>query len=91
MVVGDPPLLAVEALSYGYPGHVVGSRISFAVARGEVLCVLGRNGEGKSTLCGSGRTVDSGLVIGRLRFMHVLGDMIDDGLLTDVPLHRPIR
>jgi iron complex transport system ATP-binding protein len=42
--------LSVEDLSYGYPGHAVGHHVSFAVAAGEVLCVLGRNGEGKSTL-----------------------------------------
>ena len=42
--------LAVEDLSYGYPGRVVGRHISFNVGAGEVLCVLGRNGEGKSTL-----------------------------------------
>ena len=44
------PRLAVEELSYGYPGHVVGRRVSFDIRAGEVLCVLGRNGEGKSTL-----------------------------------------
>ena len=42
--------LAVEDLSYGYPGRTVGRDIGFAVGTGEVLCVLGRNGEGKSTL-----------------------------------------
>jgi len=42
--------LAVEDLSYGYPGRVVGRHISFTVDAGEVVCVLGRNGEGKSTL-----------------------------------------
>src|SRR5262245_29299712 len=42
--------LAIEDLSYGYPGHVVGRHISFSIGAGEVLCVLGRNGEGKSTL-----------------------------------------
>jgi iron complex transport system ATP-binding protein len=42
--------LEVEKLSYGYPGHPVGHGISFTVGAGEVLCVLGRNGEGKSTL-----------------------------------------
>jgi iron complex transport system ATP-binding protein len=42
--------LTVENLSYGYPGRVVGQRITFTLAAGEVLCVLGRNGEGKSTL-----------------------------------------
>jgi iron complex transport system ATP-binding protein len=49
MVVGAPRL-AVEDLSYGYPGQVVGHHVSFAVGAGEVLCVLGRNGEDKSTL-----------------------------------------
>lgn len=44
------PRLTVEDLSYGYPGHVVGHKLSFTVGAGEVLCVLGRNGEGKSTL-----------------------------------------
>lgn len=49
-MVVSTPRLAVEDLSYGYPGHVVGHHISFNVGAGEVLCVLGRNGEGKSTL-----------------------------------------
>jgi iron complex transport system ATP-binding protein len=49
-MVVSAPRLAVEDLSYGYPGHVVGRDISFSVGAGEVLCVLGRNGEGKSTL-----------------------------------------
>jgi iron complex transport system ATP-binding protein len=49
-VVVSTPRLEVEDLSHGYPGHIVGHGISFTVAAGEVLCVLGRNGEGKSTL-----------------------------------------
>ena len=44
------PRLAVEDLGYGYPGRAVGHHIGFTIAAGEVLCVLGRNGEGKSTL-----------------------------------------
>jgi iron complex transport system ATP-binding protein len=44
------PRLAVEDLGYGYPGRAVGHHIGFTVGAGEVLCVLGRNGEGKSTL-----------------------------------------
>ena len=49
-MVVDAARLAVEDLSYGYRGHAVGRHISFSVDAGEVLCVLGRNGEGKSTL-----------------------------------------
>jgi iron complex transport system ATP-binding protein len=44
------PRFAVDELSYGYPRRPVGRHLSFTVRAGEVLCVLGRNGEGKSTL-----------------------------------------
>jgi len=49
-MVMSAPRLVIEDLSCGYSGHVVGRHISFSVGAGEVLCVLGRNGEGKSTL-----------------------------------------
>jgi len=42
--------LAVEALSFGYGSRAVGEAVSFALAPGEVLCLLGPNGGGKSTL-----------------------------------------
>ena len=68
------PRLATEDLSYGYPGHVVGRHVSFSIGAGEVLCVLGRNGEGKSTLfktilglvpaCAGAVRVDGGLTTG---------------------------
>jgi iron complex transport system ATP-binding protein len=49
-MVVTAPRLAVEDLSYGYSRHAVGRHVSFDIGAGEVLCVLGRNGEGKSTL-----------------------------------------
>jgi iron complex transport system ATP-binding protein len=49
-MVISAPRLTVEDLSYGYPGRAVGQHINFTLAAGEILCVLGRNGEGKSTL-----------------------------------------
>ena len=45
-----PSRLAFEALAGGYGGIDVVRGISGAVAAGEVLCVIGRNGVGKSTL-----------------------------------------
>jgi iron complex transport system ATP-binding protein len=42
--------LAVEGLSFGYRGRVVGRNVSFAAPPGEVLCLLGANGGGKTTL-----------------------------------------
>jgi iron complex transport system ATP-binding protein len=42
--------LAVADLSFGYGGRVIGQAVSFALRPGEVLCLLGPNGGGKSTL-----------------------------------------
>lgn len=43
-------LLRVEELTFGYTGRAVGSEVSFALDAGEVLCLLGPNGGGKTTL-----------------------------------------
>ncbi len=45
-----PELLALERLSAGYGEAVVVSDVSFALAEGEALALLGRNGTGKTTL-----------------------------------------
>ena len=42
--------LEVERLAFGYPARVVGRDVSFALAGGEVMCLLGPNGGGKTTL-----------------------------------------
>ena len=43
-------MLAVESLAFGFPGRTVGRDVSFALGAGEVMCVLGPNGGGKTTL-----------------------------------------
>lgn len=43
-------LLAVEDLAFGYVDRAVGQGVNFAVAAGEILCLLGPNGGGKTTL-----------------------------------------
>ena len=43
-------MLEVRSLAFGFPGRIVGSDVSFSLAAGEVLCVLGPNGGGKTTL-----------------------------------------
>ena len=43
-------MLEVQGLGFGFPGRSVGRDLSFAVAEGEVLCVLGPNGSGNTTL-----------------------------------------
>jgi len=43
-------VLKVESLAFGFPGRTVGRDVSFELAAGEVMCVLGPNGGGKTTL-----------------------------------------
>ena len=43
-------MLEVTDLAFGFPGRTIGRGVSFGVGAGEVLCVLGPNGGGKTTL-----------------------------------------
>lgn len=44
------PILEARALAFGFPGRTVGRDVSFSIDSGEVVCVLGPNGGGKTTL-----------------------------------------
>ena len=44
------PLLDVDRISGGYGSGLVVREVSFSIGRGEAICLLGRNGVGKSTL-----------------------------------------
>ena len=50
MSTSSPDLLSVHELSAGYGEAVVLQGISFALAQGQTLALLGRNGAGKTTL-----------------------------------------
>lgn len=43
-------MLVAQDLDFGFPGRTVGRGVGFALAAGEVMCVLGPNGGGKTTL-----------------------------------------
>jgi iron complex transport system ATP-binding protein len=43
-------MLTVDSLAFGFPGRTVGRDVSFTLEPGEVMCVLGPNGGGKTTL-----------------------------------------
>jgi branched-chain amino acid transport system ATP-binding protein len=70
-------LLNVERLSAGYGEAVVLTNISFSIAEGETLALLGRNGMGKTTLVNS--------IVGVTR--HLAGSIRLDG--RDITGLRP--
>ena len=43
-------MLEVKDLAFGFPGRTIGRGIGFTLGAGEVMCVLGPNGGGKTTL-----------------------------------------
>jgi iron complex transport system ATP-binding protein len=43
-------VLTADKLAFGFPGRTIGHDVSFTLGAGEVLCVLGPNGGGKTTL-----------------------------------------
>jgi iron complex transport system ATP-binding protein len=42
--------LTADNLAYGHPGRTVGREVTFALAPGKIVCLLGPNGSGKTTL-----------------------------------------
>jgi len=43
-------VLSVKSLDFGFPGRTIGRDVSFSLGAGDVMCVLGPNGGGKTTL-----------------------------------------
>jgi branched-chain amino acid transport system ATP-binding protein len=76
------PVLQVDGVSAGYSGELVVRDVSFAIASGEAVAVIGSNGAGKSTLF---RTVVSML-------RTASGSVTFDGTdITRLPTHRIAR
>ena len=49
-MVVDSKLFEVKNISFSYDGEEIFSDISFSIDKGDVLCILGPNGTGKTTL-----------------------------------------
>ena len=43
-------LMEVKNISFSYEGEEIFKDISFSIEKGDVLCILGPNGTGKTTL-----------------------------------------
>lgn len=65
MVVEDK-MLEVNNISFSYEDNLIFENISFSIKKGDVLCILGPNGTGKTTLikCLNGlHDIDSGEIL----------------------------
>ena len=65
-MVIDSKLFEVKNISFSYEGEEIFSDISFSIEKGDVLCILGPNGTGKTTLikCLNGlHDIDSGEIL----------------------------
>jgi len=65
-MVIDNKLFEVKDISFSYDGDEIFSDISFHIDRSDVLCILGPNGTGKTTLikCLNGlHDIDSGEIL----------------------------
>ncbi|WP_406536885.1 ABC transporter ATP-binding protein [Methanobrevibacter sp.] len=65
-MVLDAKLFEVKNISFSYDGDEIFSDISFSIDKGDVLCILGPNGTGKTTLikCLNGlHHIDSGEIL----------------------------
>ena len=65
-MVVDNKLFEVKNISFSYNDEEIFSDISFSIAKGDVLCILGPNGTGKTTLikCLNGlHDIDSGEIL----------------------------
>ena len=52
MAVGAPNLINAEGLTKGYGTRILLDQVSLGLSAGDVIGVVGRNGDGKSTLLG---------------------------------------
>ncbi|ARE39643.1 ABC transporter ATP-binding protein uup [Rhodovulum sp. P5] len=87
----SPPIVALESASVGYDGKPVLSRLTLRIDQDDRIALLGRNGEGKSTLSKllSGKlTALGGRVTrsGKLRIGYFAQHQVDELHLDETPL-----
>ena len=91
-----PPILAMEGASVGYGGAPVLKRLSLRIDQDDRIALLGRNGEGKSTLSKliAGRLQAMGGTVrraGKLRVGYFAQHQVDELELHDTPLDHVRR
>ena len=88
-----PPIVALEGVSVGYEGRTVLSRLDLRIDQDDRIALLGRNGQGKSTLSKllSGRLAAMGGRIsrsGKLRIGYFAQHQVDELELDETPIQH---
>jgi len=91
-----PPILVMEGASVGYGGPPVLKRLNLRIDQDDRIALLGRNGEGKSTLSKliAGRLQAAGGIVrraGKLRVGYFAQHQVDELELDDTPLDHVRR
>lgn len=91
-----PPIIAMEGASVGYDGRPVLRRLSLRIDQDDRIALLGRNGEGKSTLARllAGRLPAMGGTLirsSKLRIGYFAQHQVDELRLDETPLQHVMR
>ncbi len=92
----SPPIISMEGVSVGYGGPPVLRRLSLRIDQDDRIALLGRNGEGKSTLSKllAGKLAPMGGSVtrhSRLRIGYFAQHQVDELLLDETPLQHVQR
>jgi ATP-binding cassette subfamily F protein 3 len=89
----SPPIIAMEGVAVGYDGRAVLSRLDLRIDQDDRIALLGRNGEGKSTLSKllAGRLAAMSGRLGRsgkLRIGYFAQHQVDELRLDETPIQH---
>lgn len=92
----SPPIISMEGVSVGYDGKPVLRRLSLRIDQDDRIALLGRNGEGKSTLskllAGKLAPIDGSMVrSSKLRIGYFAQHQVDELHLEETPLQHVQR
>jgi ATP-binding cassette subfamily F protein 3 len=92
----SPPIIAMEGVAVGYGGPPVLRKLDLRIDQDDRIALLGRNGEGKSTLSKllAGKlTPQGGQVVraAKLRIGYFAQHQVDELMLDETPLQHVLR
>jgi ATPase subunit of ABC transporter with duplicated ATPase domains len=90
----SPPIITMEGVAVGYGGRAVLRRLNQRIDQDDRIALLGRNGEGKSTLskllAGKLASMEGKMVVSsRLRVGYFAQHQVDELRIDETPLQHP--